>query len=179
MKQPIFLIERAFEHVSAHCRSLTLVPFSQTGNLGSAGGRPGIPRRAEHHWPDQVHQGVRGNARALRIRSLDMNLRDGSNVHIVVEGSTTAMTDDIAPTEVESEAATGPKSSADRVRAFHERQRASGHERRSFYLTQQEVDCLNDLVRQFGWSRSTVVGAALRAVWKHNVVNPNKGDAPR
>lgn len=80
-------------------------------------------------------------------------------------------------TDSESGAQIGRKSSTDRVRAFHERKRASGHQRGSFYLTQQEVAYLNDLVRQFGWPRSTVVGRALEAVWKH--VNANKGEAPR
>jgi hypothetical protein len=55
----------------------------------------------------------------------------------------------------------------------HERKRAGGHQRHSFYLTQHDLECLNCLARQFGWSRSTVVGRALEAVWKH--VSANKG----
>jgi hypothetical protein len=66
-------------------------------------------------------------------------------------------------TDSQSSAPAAPKSSAARVRRFHERKRASGHQRGSFYLSQREVECLNELVRQFGWSRSTVIGRAIEA----------------
>ena len=38
-----------------------------------------------------------------------------------------------------------------------------GHRRASFYLTQHELECLDDLARQLGWTRSVVEGEARRA----------------
>jgi len=55
---------------------------------------------------------------------------------------------------------------------------AQGQRRMSCYLTQHELECLNKLAREFKWARGTVVGAAIRAVWKQHV-NANKGNPPR
>ena len=84
------------------------------------------------------------------------------------------MTDDIAPSQTESGAGTAPKSSADRVRAYHSRQLAKGQRRLSVYLSRQEFTCLDELTRHFQKTPSIILGACVRDAWERVIANKRK-----
>jgi hypothetical protein len=80
------------------------------------------------------------------------------------------MTDDIARSE-KIGAASAPKSSADRVKAFHLRKLAQRQRRLSIYVSEREFHCLHELMGHFDKTASIITGACIRDAWQRVIAN--------